>query len=78
VGILLTIIVAIAISAGAAGGVWWTLHSEANPSSQDIGLAAIACGVLGGIWGLIGGGFVVVGAGAIHEAVQGAGATVRK
>jgi hypothetical protein len=77
-GILLMIIIVLAISAGSAGGVWWTLHAEANPSSQDIGLAAVAFGVLGGIWGFIGGGFVVVGAGAIREAIRGAGATVRK
>jgi amino acid transporter len=77
-GILLTLIVLVAIGAGVAGGVWWTLHSEANPTSQDIGLAAIAFGVLGGIWGFIGGGFVVVGAGAIREAMQGARGAVRE
>jgi hypothetical protein len=77
-GILLTIIVLIAFSAGAAGGVWWTLYSELNPSSQDLGLSAIAFGVLGGIWGLITGGFVVVGVGAVREALQGARGTVRK
>jgi hypothetical protein len=71
-GLLLTLIVAAAIVAGAAGGAWWTLSSERNPSSQDIGLAAIAYGVLGGIWGLIGGGFLVAGVGAVREALQGA------
>jgi hypothetical protein len=72
VGILLTVIVATAIAAGAGGGAWWTLHFERNPSTQDVGLAAVAFGVLGGIWGLIAGGFVLVGIGAVREALQGA------
>jgi hypothetical protein len=72
IGILLSAIVVVTFAAGAGGGAWWTLHFQTNPSSQDVALATTAFGVLGAIWGLIAGGFVVVGAGALREANQGA------
>jgi hypothetical protein len=72
-GLLLTAIVTLATGLGAAGGVWWTLHERPGKTTvQDAALAAAAYGVLGGIGGLIGGGFVVVGIGAWREALQGA------
>jgi hypothetical protein len=39
-----------------------------DPSAQEVILAATAFGVLGGIWGLIGGGFLIVAFGAWREA----------
>lgn len=72
-GLVLTAIVALAMSLGAGGGAWWTIESQnPPPTAQDIFLAAAAFGVLGGIWGLIAGGFVVVGVSAVKEALDGA------
>jgi hypothetical protein len=72
-GLLLTAIVAMTIALGAGGGAWWTFQEKSGrATAQDVALAAAAYGVLGGIAGLIGGGFLVVGIGAWREALQGA------
>ncbi|MBW3599460.1 MAG: hypothetical protein KY475_19585 [Planctomycetes bacterium] len=70
-GLLLAIVVVASVALGAGGGVWWTLRTgQPAPTIQDLALAATAFGVLGGIWGFITGGFLLVGAGAVREAMQ--------
>jgi hypothetical protein len=72
-GVLLAAIVLTAIALGAGGGGWWTLRTaNPPPTMQDVALAMTAFGVLGGIGGFIGGGFLVVGVSAWREALGGA------
>ncbi len=72
-GMILAAAIVLTIALGAGGGAWWTVYASGKPASlPEVILAATAFGVLGGIGGLMGGGFVVVGISAWREALRGA------